>query len=129
MKLYYHNKCSEYKNNTSKLWHTINEIVGKVNDKSCVIDHITVNGVTDYTANGIGRAFGNFFSNVGKCYAKKIPKSKKHIDDYLAAIRRNKSSFFLTPTSTTEITKLLEDLPKKCSSSHDNVSNLLLINL
>ena len=63
MKLYYHNKCSEYKNNTSKLWHTINEIVGKVNDKSCVIDHITVNGVTGYTANGIGKAFGNFFSN------------------------------------------------------------------
>ena len=105
MKVYYHNKCSEYKNNTSKLWHTINEIVGKVNDKSCVIDHITVNGVTDYTANGIGKAFGNFFSNVGKCYAEKIPKSKKHIDAYLAAIRCNKSSFFLTPTSTTEITK------------------------
>ena len=33
---------------------------------------------------------------------------------------------FLTPTSTTEITKLLESLPNKCSSSHDNVSNLLL---
>ena len=126
MKLYYHNKCSEYKNNTSKLWHTINEIVGKVNDKSCVIDHITVNGVTDYTANGIGKAFGNFFSNVGKHYAEKIPKSKKHIDDYLAAIRHNKSSFFLTPTSTTEITKLLEGLPNKRSSGHDNVNNLLL---
>ena len=78
MKLYYHNKCSEYKNNTSKLWHTINEIVGEVNDKSCVIDHITVNGVTDYTANGIGRAFGNFFSNVGKCYAEKIPTRKPY---------------------------------------------------
>ena len=77
MKLYYHNKCSEYKNNTSKLWHTINEIVGKVNDKSCVIDHITVNGVTDYIANGIGRAFGNFFSNVGKRYAEKIPKKQE----------------------------------------------------
>ena len=95
-------------------------------DKSGVIDHITVNGVTDYTANGIGKAFSNFFSNVGKCYAEKIPKSKKHVDDYLTAIRRNKSSFFLTPTSTTEITKLLEGLPNKCSSSHDNVSNLLL---
>ena len=121
MKLYYHNKCSEYKNNTSKLWHTINEIVGKVNDKSCVIDHITVNGVTDYTA-----AYGNFFSTVGKHYAEKIPKSKKHIDDYLAAIRCNKSSFFLTPTCTTEITKLLKGLPNKCISGHDNVSNLLL---
>ena len=83
-------------------------------------------GVTDYTANGIGKAFGNFFSNVGKHYTEKIPKSKKHIDDYLAAIRHNKSSFFLTPTSTSEITKLLEGLPNKCSSGHDNVSNLLL---
>ena len=53
-------------------------------------------------------------------------KSNKHIDDYLAAIRHNKSSFLLTPTSTTEITKLLEGLPNKRSSGHDNVSNLLL---
>ena len=126
MKLYYYNKCSEYKNNTSKLWHTINEIVGKVNDKSCAIDHITVNGVTDYTARGIGKAFGNFFSNVGKHYVKKIPKSKTHIDDYLAAIRCNQSSIFLAPTSITEISKLLEGLPNKCSSGHDNVNNLLL---
>ena len=126
MKLYYHNKCSEYKNNTSKLWHTINEIVGKVNDKSCVIDHITVNGVTDSTAKGIGKAFGKFFSSVGKCYTGKIPSSQKHIDDYLLAIRRNKSSIFLTPTCTTEITKVLEGLPNKCSSGHDNVNNLLL---
>ena len=126
MKLYYHTKCSEYKHNTSKLWHTINEIVGKVNDKSCVIDHITVNGVTDYTARGIGKAFGNFFSKVGKCYAEKIPKSKKHIDDYLAVIRRNQSSIFLEPTSITEISKLLKGLPNKSSSGHDNVNNLLL---
>ena len=126
MKLYYHNKCSEYKNNTSKLWHTINEIMGKVNDKSCVIDHITVNGVTDSTAKGIGKAFGKFFSSVGKHYAEKIPSSKKYIDDYLVAIRCNKSSIFLTPTCTTEITKLLEGLPNKCSSGHDNVNNILL---
>ena len=71
LKLYYHSKCSEYKNNTSKLWQTINEIVGKVNDKSCVIDHITVNGVMDSTAKGIGKAFGKFFSSIGKCYSKK----------------------------------------------------------
>ena len=33
---------------------------------------------------------------------------------------------FLTPTNTTEITKLLEGLPNKRSSGHDNISNLLL---
>ena len=71
LKFYYHSKCSEYKNNTSKLWQTINEIMSKVNDKSCVIDHITVNGVTDSTAKGIGKAFCKFFSSIGKCYAKK----------------------------------------------------------
>ena len=66
--------------------------MSKVNDKSCVIDHITVNGVMDSTAKGIGKAFGKFFSSVGKRYAEKIPNSKKHIDDYLVAIRHNKSS-------------------------------------
>ena len=62
-----------------------------------MIDHITVNGVTESTANGIGNAFGKFFSSIGKRYAEKIPNSKKNIDDYLAAIRHNKSSLFLTP--------------------------------
>ena len=100
--------------------------MGKVNDKFCVIDYITVNGVMDCTANGIGKAFGKFFSNIAKHYTEKIPRSKKHIDDYLVAIRCNKSSFFLTPTCTTEITKLLKGLPNKRSSGHDNVSNLLL---
>ena len=126
MKMYYHNKCNEYKHNTSKLWHTINEIVGRINDKSCVIDHITVNGVKDYTAHGIGSAFGNFFANIGKRYAGKIPKSKKHIDEYLAQIRRNQTSIFFEPTSIMEINKLLKGLPNKSSSGHDNVNNLLL---
>ena len=126
MKMYYHNKCSEYKHNTSKLWRMINEIVGRVNDKSCVIDHITVNGVTDYTAHGIGNAFGKFFANVGKRYAKKILKSKKHIDEYLTMIRRNQTSIFFEPTSIAEINKLLKGLPNESSSGHDNVNNLLL---
>ena len=115
MNMYYHSKFSEYRNNTSKLWQTISEIVGKTIDTSGIVNHITVNGVTDNTANGIGNAFGKFFSGVGKCYAEKISKSKRHIDNYLAAIRRNKSSLFLTPRSASEIVKLLEGLPNKCS--------------
>ena len=108
MQMYYHGKCTEYKHNISKLWQTINEIVGKTNDKSCLIDHIKVNGVDNHTANGIGKAFGNFFSNVGKNYAEKIPKSKREIDSYLTAIRCSEASLFLPPTTTTEIASIIK---------------------
>ena len=33
-KLYYMQKCTEFKHNTKKLWGTINKICGKSNDKS-----------------------------------------------------------------------------------------------
>ena len=123
---YYHVKCVEYKHNTSKLWQTINEIVGKSSNKTYITDHVKVNGIDDYTVNGIGNAFGNFFSNVGKNYAEKIPKSKRSIKSYLETIWRNQESIFLIPTTTFEIANIVKGLPNKKSSGHDNVNNVLL---
>ena len=36
------------------------------------------------------------------------------------------NSLFLSPTTTQEIVKLVSRLPNKCSSGHDNISNILL---
>ena len=41
-------------------------------------------------------------------------------------MQSNHNSLFLSPTTTQEIVKLVSRLPNKCSSGHDNISNILL---
>ena len=50
----------------------------------------------------------------------------KSVENYLEKIRANRLSLFMNPCTTYEIKRLIEKLPSKTSSGHNNVSNLLL---
>ena len=123
---YYIARCTEYRNNTKYLWKTINKIVGKINNKSEVIDHIKVNNIRCYSSQLIANEFGNFFSNIGKKYAEKIPAPKHNREAYLSKIETQLKSIYLEPTNTYEVDRLIEKLPNKTSSGYDNVNNVLL---
>ena len=123
---YYKNKCVEFRNNSKKLWNMINKISGKNNDKTSIIDYIKVDNIEYYDSLGITNNLCKYFANIGENLASKIPKSNKHINEYLAKIERNEKSLFLRPTSEQEINKIIEKLPNKNSSGHDNISNILL---
>ena len=41
-KMFYIQKCAEFKHNTKKLWGTINRICGRTNDKSMCIESLKV---------------------------------------------------------------------------------------
>ena len=41
---YYANKCEAYKSNTKQLQKLINKCSGKLSDKSCLIDYLTIDG-------------------------------------------------------------------------------------
>ena len=69
---------------------------------------------------------GTYFANVGKDFAHKIPIGKNDIKHYLQKIPNNQHSIFLTPTSSTEITKLIGSLKTKNSIGHDGISNRIL---
>ena len=69
---------------------------------------------------------GNYFANVGKDFANKIPQGKHNIKHYLDKIPYNDHSIFLTPTSKTEMIKLIGSLKNKSSSGHDGISNRIL---
>ena len=125
-KQYYIDKCIEFRSNTKHLWKTINKIVGKTNDKSTVISELVVHNKTLTHPVEISNQFCNYFSNVGKNFAEKIPKSKKSIEEYLNMIRMNKKSVFFYPTTGQEIAKLIQNLPNKKSSGHDDIDNVLL---
>ena len=123
---YYQNKCVEFRNNSKKLWNMINKISGKNNDKTSIIDYIKVDNIEYYDSSGITNNLCKYFANIGENLASKIPKSNKHINEYLARIEKNEKSLFLRPTSEQEINKIIEKLPNKNSSGHDNISNILL---
>ena len=45
---YYHEKCNEFKSQTKKLWGLINEISGKKNDKSVLIEYLRMGDIKEY---------------------------------------------------------------------------------
>ena len=123
---YYHTKCSEFKNNTKKLWELINSVIGKASDKSGVISHIMVNEIEILNEKAIANEFGKYFSNVGKEFAGRVKDSKHKITYYNNKIIRNPKSIYFHHTSEAEIKLLIENLPNKTSSGYDNISNILL---
>ena len=100
---YYGEKCRTYKYNTKKLWGIINEISVRHNDKSRLIDCLKINSVLEYDAAKITNKFGEYFSSVGKDFAKKVSKPKHEADYYCEKIPRNKISLFMTPCTETKV--------------------------
>ena len=83
---YYSNKCVEYKNSCKKLWSTINHAICKQNDKSNIVDCITVANLEVTDSTQIANEFGHHFANIGRNYAEKIPASKHPPSSYLNRI-------------------------------------------
>ena len=54
------------------------------------------------------------------------PDLNTNIDTYLAVLRRNVKSVFITLTSEVEVIRLIDNLWNKHSSGYDNINNVLL---
>ena len=104
----------------------INKLTNKTNDKTDIIEYLRVGNQDYYEHKIIAEEFAKHFSNVGKQYAEQIPSPKKDIGHYLAQIPDNPKSIFMNPVSPVEIEKIIDKLPNKKSSGHDNLSNILL---
>ena len=123
---YYFEKCEEFRNNTKKLWQTINRLCGKTHDKTSVITSLMVGNNRCYDTSKIANEFGEYFANVGESYAKKIPTSHKSINHYLSKLQSSSESIFLKSTNKVEIQRLIQMLPNKGSSGYDKIDNILL---
>ena len=91
---YYQKLCIEHKKNTSKLWHIINNVINRSNDKSCVIERLKINNMLVNDPKKISNHFGEYFSTVGENYANKISSPKRNIDYYLSKINSNNKTIF-----------------------------------
>ena len=77
------NKCTEYRQNSSRLWKMINKFTNKLNDKTDIIDYLKVENQDYYEHKLIAEEFAKHFSGVGKQYAEQIPSPIKNINHYL----------------------------------------------
>ena len=129
-KKYYLDRCVEFRSNTRELWKTINQVIGRNNDKSTCISELKTEKLVIMRQIDIANELGRFFSTVGggggQKFANNTPKPEKNLDHYLSLILRNHNSIFLAATNPNEITKLIEKLPNKKSSGYDNIDNILL---
>ena len=123
---YYRTKCTEYRNNTSRLWKMINKLTNKINDKTDIIEYLKVDNQDYYEHKLIAEEFAKHFSGVGKKYAEQIPSPSMNISHYMSYIPENPKTIFMKPVSSLEIEKIINNLPNKKSSGYDNLSNVLL---
>ena len=123
---YYKNKCTEFKKDVRKLWHLINNCIGKTNDKTTIIDHIRIENIEIFDSKRISNEFGKYFSTIGNEYSNRIKPPNKSIRSYLNVIPKNTDSIFLAPTTSAEIISLISKLPNKKSSGFDNIDNIIL---
>ena len=123
---YYRSRCKEFKNDTRKLWSLINTITGRTKKRETIIESLKIDNIKTSNSIKITNELSTYFANVRKQFAHKIPNGKHDIKHYLQKIPPNDYSIFLTPTSKTEITKVISLLKNKNSSGHDGISNKIL---
>ena len=123
MKKYYATKCTEYRDNTTKLWQVINQTIGKTKNGGSIIPFISIEGIKTYDAKRISNEFGKFYANLGRNLASQISPGMRTVDDYLTNIPRTPNSIVLKLTTQLEIEQKIDDLAPKTSCGHDRVSN------
>ena len=121
---YYRDKIEEHFYNSRKLWTTLNILIGKCNDKSCISDSFIIDGMSSSDPDKISNGFCNYFANVGKNLASKIPNVNKSATSFISNNVQN--SLFLSPTDKVEIFDIISKLKNKTSSGFDFLSNALI---
>jgi len=121
---YYNNKIHSYMHDSHKLWQTLNTLIGKTNDKTSLSDTFLIDNIPTTDPSLISNGFCDYFTNVGKKLANKIPSSSKSYQDYLNI--NNPNSMFFTPTDESEIEKVVNSLKSKKSYGHDKITNWLI---
>ena len=126
---FYLHKCVEFKNNSKKMWQLINSVIGKNNDKCCVVTELTINNLKTTSSDQIVNGLAEHFAGVGSNFASNIKPSKIKVSEYNSKIKQNSKSILLGPTNEYEIAKILDNLGAKQSSGWDGITNKLLKDL
>ena len=111
-----------FKNNTKKIWQTINEIRNNKHSKHNVTT-LKLNDTTLDKPMDIAEAFNNYFCNIAPELDSKLPKTDRNPIHYL---KGNYINSMLLPTVTTQDTKeVIKLLKNKNSGIHEIAVSVL----
>ena len=122
-KQYYFELIQKYKSNLRKSWNIIKSIINK--NRSNITQNKFRLSEGTFVTNGVEICdrFNDFFTTIGSSLDKKIPIAHKKPTDYLGPQRVN--SIYLSPVTTTEISKIVKSL-KDSSAGYDGIRTSLL---
>ena len=116
---HYDNLLTENKSNLKKMWSVINEIINKPKHKP-MTDKFVVGDREIYDSGDIAEHFNNFFTNVAKNLAAKIPDTTEEATSYIE--HSNINSIFVGEISSDEISKIINCL-KNTSPGWDDINS------
>ena len=130
-KLFYCKQLTNNKNNSSRLWNTINEITRKkYKQKNNIPKKIEIENmnkktiITDPLA--IANEYNNFFVNIGKSLSNKINTNEAHT--HMSYLKHpNENSIFMYPITEYDISTEIGLLNQNKSSAYDHIDARLLI--
>jgi hypothetical protein len=126
---HYSNELFKHKNDLRNTWKIFNTIIGKTNNKSGISDSFNVGNNITTEPKTIANKFCQYFSEIGMKFASKIPPPNKPFHVHMKKINNDHHSLFMSPSGSTEISKIITSLKPKNSSGYDNISCKLLRNL
>ena len=104
----------------------INGVIQKTHNKQHVVEYLRSENSIINCPKKIADTFGTYFSEIGQKLGANIKSPKTKAKTYIGKIPVNNKSLFLYPTTEREIELIIEKLPNKSSSGHDEISNNLL---
>jgi hypothetical protein len=123
-KSYYKDQLLDCKNNIRETWKILNNLIGKQNDKSNIIEQIKTNHEIVSDPTKIANAFLQHFTTIGAKLANEIKPSKKSALSFMQDAAKH--SMFLSPTDPMEIEQIINHLKGKKTAGVDGISTKLL---
>lgn len=124
---YYFEALNKYKFDIRKTWKELNQLIGRTNDKSAIIESIRINDKLTQDPQTIVDGFAQYFGEVGPKHANTIPTSKTTCFNYLN--NNFDRNIFMTPTDKQEILEIICQLKNKATQGHHGISPKLLKDL
>ena len=124
--MHYQSMCSDFKNNTKKIWDLINKLIRKTSNKTTILNKLVVNNKEYTSGRDISKILAKHFSTIGKTYANNINAPSKDLNHYCNKIPLNNNSLYFKPIDIMEINKIITKLTNKNSYGHDQISNQLI---
>ena len=122
---YYSKIFSDFKNNTKKIWKTINELKGNIHKRN-TIRIIEFDGINHNNSSDIAEAFNHYFINIASQLDQKLSKSCRHPNSYLTG---NYPLSMVVPIITTSDTNnVINTLKNKSSGINDIAASVVKSN-